>query len=352
MALFFVLGMGFMAALFVMARPELWHTDQARLVTVTPQVVARQNVFESVETGPAAILPDDNNVVEGAPGLEGPEGERSPTEELALAPSPAPAEELPPDAEEPVPAALPPSPPRAARERQPVFVPVAAVVNWVGHGRQIFARAMLMNEPTAEVKLPLDPACGALKESPKTTRHYRVGEDKALADVVIVIREGLPRRRWLQATQPFVIATRNCAFEPYISAVQVEQPIMVENLDAVLHNAHVTPRERGNRERNVALLPKSKPARFNFQTAEEFIPIKNDVRPWMFAYVTVVEHPFFAVTAADGRGTIRELPPGKYTVTASHRKAGTLTQAVEVTEGSSPVLEFRFVAETQTAKTN
>ena len=41
----------------------------------------------------------------------------------------------------------------------------------------------------------------------------------------------------------------------------------------------------------------------------------------MFAYVTVVDHPYFAVTGKDGTFTIKNVPPGKYKIVALHRKA-------------------------------
>ena len=50
--------------------------------------------------------------------------------------------------------------------------------------------------------------------------------------------------------------------------------------------------------------------------------MKCDVHPWMFAYIGVVDHPYFAVTDKDGNFTIKNVPAGKYTVEAVHQKAG------------------------------
>jgi hypothetical protein len=46
-----------------------------------------------------------------------------------------------------------------------------------------------------------------------------------------------------------------------------------------------------------------------------------DVHPWMFAWVTVVDHPYFAVTDKEGNFTIKDVPPGKYKISYQHRKA-------------------------------
>ncbi len=56
-------------------------------------------------------------------------------------------------------------------------------------------------------------------------------------------------------------------------------------------------------------------------TPENFLKFKCDVHPWMFAYVTVADSPYFAVSAKDGTFKIANVPAGKYTVEAAHRKA-------------------------------
>ena len=67
--------------------------------------------------------------------------------------------------------------------------------------------------------------------------------------------------------------------------------------------------------------------------AETFLRFKCDVHPWMFSYITVVDHPYFAVTGKDGTFTIKDVPPGKYKIVALHRKAAKdgVEQDIEVT---------------------
>ena len=58
-----------------------------------------------------------------------------------------------------------------------------------------------------------------------------------------------------------------------------------------------------------------------------------DVHNWMFAWVTVVDHPYFAISGKDGKFTIKNVPPGKYTLAAMHRKAAPagVEKEIEVT---------------------
>ena len=68
-----------------------------------------------------------------------------------------------------------------------------------------------------------------------------------------------------------------------------------------------------------------------FSTAEVMVPMKCDVHAWMNAWIGVVNHPYFAVTGADGTFSLPGLPPGTYAVEAWHEAAGTQSGTVTVT---------------------
>jgi hypothetical protein len=64
----------------------------------------------------------------------------------------------------------------------------------------------------------------------------------------------------------------------------------------------------------------------------------------MFAYVCVVEHPFFAVTDRDGNFAITNAPPGDYVLEAWHVKThgahqGEL-QPITVKDGTATTADF------------
>ena len=61
----------------------------------------------------------------------------------------------------------------------------------------------------------------------------------------------------------------------------------------------------------------------------------------MFAYVGVVEHPWFAVTDGNGSFALPSgLPPGQYTLAAVHRKLGEQTQTITVGANGSVAVTF------------
>jgi hypothetical protein len=203
----------------------------------------------------------------------------------------------------------------------------------------IIGRAFLDGTPPLEIPITVDPSCGRLIKRALTTHHFLTSETGELADVFVVVTEGLHSKAWPKTAKPAVVRDINCFFEPYVSGVRVDQEIVLENSDPVLHNAHLIANE--NKEANFTLPPKHSRS-IKLTAPEIFVRLKCDVHPWEFAYINVVEHPFFAVTDKSGQFIIPPLPPGRYTVRAYHRKAGQLSQEVELNENESRSLEFRF----------
>jgi len=56
------------------------------------------------------------------------------------------------------------------------------------------------------------------------------------------------------------------------------------------------------------------------------VQVKCNQHPWMKAYVGVLKHPYFAVSAENGSFTIANVPPGTYTVVAWHEGPGKGTE--------------------------
>lgn len=69
---------------------------------------------------------------------------------------------------------------------------------------------------------------------------------------------------------------------------------------------------------------------------------KGTIHPWMKAYLGVFEHPYFALSGADGRFTLKDLPPGEYTIEAWHERFGTRSQKITVGAKETKTVEFTF----------
>ncbi len=196
----------------------------------------------------------------------------------------------------------------------------------------------LKGTPPPEKPLPLDPACGKLwpNEKPKT-RFYSVGADSGLGETFVYLKNAPAKSTGATAT-PALLDQKGCEYTPYILGVQTGQKLLVRNSDPLLHNVHGTPKI--NKEFNLAQMAGGKDIERVFEQPEVMIRFKCDVHIWMFAYVGVLPHPYFAVTDKDGKFSIKGVPPGKYQVAAFHRKShGTEDKAVvqEITVADAPV---------------
>jgi hypothetical protein len=199
----------------------------------------------------------------------------------------------------------------------------------------------LKGTPPPEKEIPMDAACGALHKGPVKTRFYAVDNGK-LADVVVALK-GVSGKSDGAAAKPILIDQIGCEYVPYVNAAQTGQKIMVRNSDPMMHNVHPIPAVAGNNEANKAQMAKMPDLEFVFNKPEPFLKFKCDVHNWMFSYVSVFDHPYFAVTGKEGTFKIADVPAGKYTVEVFHRKAAPIgspvTKEVEV-KGESVTADF------------
>ena len=187
-----------------------------------------------------------------------------------------------------------------------------------------------------------DATCGKLHTEMPTTHFYVVGAKGELADVVVSLQgPGLSGKSTGASAKPAVLDQRGCEYVPQILAVQTDQKIVIKNSDPVLHNIHDLPNpDSGNPEKNMAQMPNGPELTFSFAKPEDFLKFKCDVHPWMFAWVSIFDNPYFAVSEKDGTFKISGVPAGKYTLKAQHRKAGAVTQEIEVKDGAPTTVEL------------
>ena len=64
------------------------------------------------------------------------------------------------------------------------------------------------------------------------------------------------------------------------------------------------------------------------------------IHPEMEAYIVVLQNPYFAVTATDGRYTIDNVPPGSYTLAVWHAKGKAQPKPVTVDTSKPAIVDF------------
>ncbi len=196
----------------------------------------------------------------------------------------------------------------------------------------------LTGTPPAEVTItPLmnDPTCGSLHTNTPTTHFYVVGQGGEFADVVVSLKDAggnVITGKSTGANAPAVILDQQgCLYTPQILAIQTGQTLTVKNSDPCVHNVHITSKA-GNTEHNDVQMAGGPDLTYTFDKPEMFMKFNCDVHPWMFAWVSIFDSPYYAISGADGKFVIKNVPPGKYTVVAAHRKLGEQTQTVEVAD--------------------
>ena len=233
----------------------------------------------------------------------------------------------------------PAPPPAAKKQEEPAYFHVDPKTAATLRGKVLF------KGPRPRLKmlqLDEDAACAQLNRGRLSEETIIVAPGGTLANVFVYVKAGLEGKRFAPPPpeQTVTIDQKNCRFDPHVFAVRVGQTIRITNSDPVTHNIH--PQPEMNREWNQSQ-PEGSPAlERKFVRPETMIRVKCNVHSWMRAYVSAVEHPYFAVTHADGTFEIPNLPPGKYTLEARQEKLGAQELTVELAPSEQKPVEFVY----------
>ncbi len=154
-----------------------------------------------------------------------------------------------------------------------------------------------------------------------------VGEKGGLGNVYVYVRSrGVdisPAAK--EAVEDQVkLDNKDCIFLPHCMTIWVEeQEFHVVNSDPVAQNVafHALADVQANE-----VIPVDGDATFKFNRAQRVpVPIKCNYHPWESAYILPLDHPYAAVTAADGTFRIPNLPAGELEFQFWHEKIGYLS---------------------------
>jgi plastocyanin len=232
--------------------------------------------------------------------------------------------------------------PSLVRHDPPVMPTPAAPVlaDGVIAGRVIFDGVAPQPKRLAEADAM--PDCTRVHGGPIYGESLVVNREGGLANVVISVSDGLSswlREEFPPRAEPTVLDQKGCVFTPHVVAVMVGQPLQIKNSDPLAHNVNVM--AVNNIPANLGQPGSSETETEKFQSPEVF-RVKCDMHPWMEAWVRVLDNPYFAVTGADGRFSLRGLPPGTYTIKAWHEQLGVKEMQVTISPGRGAALDFTF----------
>jgi hypothetical protein len=126
-------------------------------------------------------------------------------------------------------------------------------------------------------------------------------------------------RKLLEKTPKVVLDQKGCEFQPYVLPFHKDQKLVIKSSDPVGHNVRFTGFNNtgvnqmvaANGEFEVKLLAETRP-----------MELRCDIHNWMKGYLLVLDHPFFASTAADGSFEIKGVPAGAQNLIVWQGKIG------------------------------
>ncbi len=193
----------------------------------------------------------------------------------------------------------------------------------------------------SKIKMNADPVCMKAHKEPQLSQEVIVNKNGTLKNVLVYVKEGLGGKKFDVPTSKVEFDQIGCMYTPHVLGIQTGQELLVVNSDPTLHNVHSLSKD--NPQFNVAQPKKGMTLSKKFDKPESF-KVKCEVHTWMNAWITVFNHPFFAVTGDDGSFSLKKLPAGDYTIEAWHEKYGTQTMKVKVAATGSQTADLKFVA--------
>ncbi|HEX8913852.1 MAG TPA: carboxypeptidase regulatory-like domain-containing protein [Humisphaera sp.] len=186
------------------------------------------------------------------------------------------------------------------------------------------------------------PTCANQHDQPRD-ESILVAPSNGVANVVVYLSEGLPAGREFAApAEAAVVDQRDSKFYPRIVTAQVGQALVAKNSDPYFHTVHTN--SRRNEPANVAQ-PKPDPVGVKLKriAEPETFKVTCDLHPWMVAWVAAFDHPYHAVTSADGSFRMPPLEPGTYRIKAWHERLGAVEQEFTVGQDwKAPPIKLRF----------
>ena len=119
---------------------------------------------------------------------------------------------------------------------------------------------------------------------------------------------------------------KQCSFIPRVVIVPVGGTVEFLNSDRLLHNVRSNGKENPPFNR---AQPHARSISFTFKQPE-VLRVDCDLHSWMRGWVVVAEHPFYAVTNAQGEFVLENVPRGKYTLQVWQESLGNVRQELVV----------------------
>jgi hypothetical protein len=179
------------------------------------------------------------------------------------------------------------------------------------------------------------PACCAIKDTANDSLVINP-KNKGIQHVFIYLKKiskSAIHPELAKSKNPEVVFDqKECVFKPHAMIVRTDQQVIVKSDDNVPHNTRTNP--IFNEGVNFVVTPNDRVGvKMPKFVSKEPLPmtVECNIHPWMNARWLVIDHPYAAVTDADGKFTIPKLPAGDYTFVVWQERVGYLDKAMKAT---------------------
>lgn len=158
---------------------------------------------------------------------------------------------------------------------------------------------------------------------------------------VVVYLSGIQRGKAAPTEVP-TIAEDRCTFAPHVLSMSLGK-LRLLNRDPVLNTFHAVELSTGRTLFNIGMPRKNQQALRRVRRPG-VIKMLCDVHPWEVGYVLGFEHPYHVVSDAQGRFSLDQVPPGRYTLALWHEQLGRRSREVQLGPGAHLKLELTYPA--------
>jgi hypothetical protein len=116
----------------------------------------------------------------------------------------------------------------------------------------------------------------------------------------------------------------HCQFIPHTLVMRQGQVLIAKNSSDIPHNFKYQGHPLVNPGGNFLEPPHSQKAIEGLKADKLPVQVSCNIHPWMQAWVRVFDHPYYAITDADGKFEIKLAPAGEYRLKVWHPASGWL----------------------------
>src|SRR5215468_4455484 len=152
---------------------------------------------------------------------------------------------------------------------------------------------------------------------------------------IVVYIDTIPGKKFDPPTQHVAVDQRNMLFVPRTVVILQGTTVDFLNHDNVAHNVYwpsINGEKRFRHSMTIVSPNQQKSFQFDNVGAAELLC---NIHPEMIGYVVVVPTPYFALTSNDGTFSIKDVPPGSYTLKTWREDGKPTTQKITTGEGAT-----------------